>query len=312
MSRRTRSKGHELTNILRTDDFQAYLMLIPWTVGFAAFTIFPIVWVLRYSFFSFDGYASRYVGLYNFIRLFLRDPDYWLSVVNTFIVGFGKLLIELPLAFVVALFLNRRMAGQSAFRTVFFMPNIISVAIVGLIFFFIFAAYQGIANNVLQELGIIKDPVNWFGNKWTSILVIGITSIWQNFGINMIFFLTGLQSIAREMYEAAGIEGASRMQQTRYVTIPMMAPMIQIIILNAVLGSLKMTDLVLVLTNGQPAGQSEVMMTFIFKKFFLIAEGVTGSVQIGYASSLGVISSIILGIVTILYLRVTRRMRSVY
>ena len=306
------SRAHHMTPILKSDGFQAYLMLIPWTIGFAAFTIFPIFWVLRYSFFSFDGYSSRYTGLYNFVRLFARDPDYWLSVVNTFIVGFGKRLIELPLAFVVALFLNRGMAGQSTFRTVFFMPNIISVAIVGLIFFFIFAAYQGIANNVLQAMGIIKDPVNWFGNKWTSLLVIGLTSIWQNFGINMIFFLTGLQSIPREMYEAAGIEGASRVQQIRYVTIPMMAPMIQIIILNAVLGSLKMTDLVLVLTNGQPAGQSEFMMTFIFKRFFLISEGITGSVQIGYASSLGVISSIILGIITILYLRVTRRMRSVY
>jgi raffinose/stachyose/melibiose transport system permease protein len=244
--------------------------------------------------------------------LFSRDPYYWRSVLNTFIVAFGKLIVEVPLALVLAVILNSSLKGRTFYRTVFFMPNILSVAIVGLIFFFLFAAYRGIVNNFLQFLGLIEDPVNWFGNKWTALLTIGITSIWQNFGIVMIFFLTGLQSIPAEMYEHASLVGASQFQKFIYITVPMLAPMIQVILLLAILGSLKMTDLVLVLTAGQPGGQSEVMMTYMFKHFFLIGEGAFGSPQIGYAASMGVITSIILGIITVVYLRMTRRMRTIY
>ena len=297
---------------LTQDQRQAYAMLLPWVVGFCLFTIYPIAWIFRYSFFSFDGFQKEYIGIENFVRLFARDPYFWKSVVNTFILAFMNLLVQIPLGLVLAVVLNSRLKGRTLFRTVFFLPNIISVAIVGVLFFFLFAAYQGIINNFLQFSGLIEKPINWFGNKWTALVSIAVSSIWQSFGIVMIFFLTGLQSIPLEMYEHANLEGASQFQKFINITMPMLAPMIQIILLLAILGSLKMTDLVLVLTSGQPGGQSEVMMTYTFKYFFIMGIAGTRTPQIGYAASLGVIASIILGIITFAYLRMTKHMRTIY
>jgi len=124
----------------------------------------------------------------------------------------------------------------------------------------------------------------------------------------MIFFLTGLQSIPDEMYEAATIDGASARQQFFRITLPMLAPVSQMVIMNALLGSLKVTDLILVMTNGAPNGKTEVMMSYIYKMFFTAET----SADWGYASALMMITAVMLGIVTVFYLRMTKRNSELY
>ena len=286
---------------------QAWLMLAPQLLGFVLFTVYPVIWIFRYAWYDFDGAKAIFVGFDNFVRLFTRDPYYWESLVNTFILSFGKLLIELPLALVLAVMLNSKLKGKTIFRTTYFMPNIVSVAIIGLIFYFMFDPFQGIINNLLLELKLISAPINWFGEKWKAMMVIATASIWQNFGINMFFFLSGLQNIPAELYECAEIDGASKWKQFTKITVPMLAPTLQIVTMLAILGSIKMTDLVLVLTNGNPAGQTNVVMTYIFKYFFKYGEG-AAIPQIGYAAALGLITAIILGIVTLIYMKLTKGM----
>ena len=137
-----------------------------------------------------------------------------------------------------------------------------------------------------------------------------IASIWQNFGINMLFFMTGLQSISAEMYEASEIDGASNTRQFFSITIPLLGPVMQMVVMNAILGSLKVTDLVLTLTNGGPYKQTEVMMTYIYKEFFG-DQGFTGK-NWGYAAALTVVTAGILAIVTLIYLRLTKKSDEVY
>ena len=288
----------------------SYFMIMPQFLGFLLFAIYPIIWVIRFAWFEFDGVTAHFNGIDNFIRLFTRDADYWLSLANTFILTFGKLAIELPLALLLAVVLNSKLKGKAFFRTMFYMPNVIGIAIIGLIFYFMFASFDGIVNNILLQFSIIKTPVNWFENKWTALVVIAIASIWQNFGINMLFFLSGLQSISKDLYECAEIDGASKIKQFFHITIPMLAPIMQIVTMLAIIGTIKMTDLVLVLTNGQPAGQSEVVMTYIFKYFFSTGEG-TQVPQIGYASSMGLVTAIVVGLMTIAYLKTTKKMSSI-
>lgn len=293
------------------DYIQSYLMISPQLIGFLIFTIYPIFWVLRWAWYSYDGVTAEYIGLQNFVRVFTRDPYYWRSVLNSFILSFGKLAVEIPLALILAVILNRKLKGRNMFRTVFFMPNIISVAIIGLIFSFLFASYAGIINSLLMKFGLVTKSVNWFGDKWTAMAVLAIASIWQNFGINMIFFLTALQTIPKELYECSEIDGATKLGQFFHITLPMIAPVTRIILMLAIIGSLKVTDLVLVLTNGEPAGQTEVAMTYVFKYFFSYGESASAA-QIGYASSLGVVTAVILGIVTLIYLRMTKKASSIY
>ncbi|MCU6710236.1 sugar ABC transporter permease [Paenibacillus sp. J5C_2022] len=297
--------------MFRKDAFQAYLMLSPQLIGFFVFAIYPIFWIFRWAWFDYDGIDAKFVGFDNFVRLFTRDPNFWDSMLNTFILSFGKLAVEIPLALALAVLLHGKIRGRHFFRTMFFMPNVVSVAIIGLLFYFMFATFEGIVNNMLFDWNWIDEPVNWFGNKWLALTVIAIASIWQNFGINLLFLLSGLLNIPADLYESAEIDGASRGQQFWHITIPMLAPVMQVVLMLAIIGSLKMTDLVLVLTNGQPAGQTEVVMTYIFKYFFKYGEG-SSVAQIGYASSLGLVTAVIIGIITVIYLLLTRRMNKVY
>lgn len=293
------------------DSIQGYLMLLPMLIGFALFTIYPILWLVRYAWFDYDGLSeAQYIGIENFIRAFNRDPEFWMSLLNTFIITFVKLLIELPLALILAVFLNAGRKINSVYRTAFFMPTIVSTAIVGLVFCIIFDPYQGIVNVLFKEAGLMNSATEWFSNKWTAMLVIVVASVWNGFGINMVFFLMGLQSVPKELYECADIDGATRGQQFFHITIPMLAPVMQVVIMLAILSSMKMADLVLVLTNGQPGGQTEVVMTFIFKRFFNF--GVDTSSQYGYGAALAVITAVIFGIITALYTRITRGMSRIH
>lgn len=295
----------------RSEIIQSYLMISPLTIGFILFSVYPIVWVLRYAWFEFDGVTSHFIGLDNFIRVFMRDGDYWSAVWNTIILSLGKLSVEIPLALLVAVFLNMKIRGSAAFRVIFFMPTIISTAIIGLIFYFIFASYNGILNNVLLDLHLIDAPINWFNDKWRAMTVLAVASIWNSFGINMIFFLTGLQTIPVDLYECAVIDGANGPQKFFHITLPMLYPIMQIIIMLALIGSMKVTDLVLVLTNGQPAGDTEVVMTYVFKYFFN-TDGEVKTPEIGYASALGMVTACIIALITLVYLWVTRRANRVY
>ena len=294
----------------QTNPLHAYAMLTPAMIGMFVFVIYPLIWVMRWCLFSYDGYYTAiYVGFDNFVRAFTRDPDFWESVLNTFIFAFGKLAIELPLALGAAYVLNKKFRGRNFCRTAFFLPTIISVAIIGIVFYYLFASYDGVINGILTALGWINSSIDWFANKWTAMAVLGIASVWQNFGINMIFFLTGLQTIPVELYESGDVDGVNAFQKFFRITLPMLGPVLTTVVMVALLGSLKVTDLVLVLTNGAPAGHTEVMMTNIFKKFF--GNYLTSS-DYGYGAALVVITAIILGIVTFVYLKVTKKSSEIY
>lgn len=291
---------------------QEILMITPMTIGFLLFSVYPIIWVLRWSFFKYNGYSEPvFVGLGNFIRVFSRDPAYWDSLKNTFLIAGMKMIFEIPLALVLAVLLNNKIKGSSFFRVVFFLPSVFSIAVVGLIFSILFGAYNGIVNAILKNIGLITQNISWFSDKGHAMFVIILVSLWTTFGLNMIYFLMGLQNISKSLYECAAIDGANEMQQFFYITLPLVAPILQLVLMLSVLGTMKMTDLILVLTNGAPGGSTEVVMTYIFKYFFSYGESAAMEVQFGYASSMAVVTALILGIVTLIYLKVSKKMQEV-
>ena len=291
---------------------QEILMITPMTIGFLLFSVYPIIWVLRWSFFKYNGYSEPvFVGLGNFIRVFSRDPAYWNSLKNTFLIAGMKMIFEIPLALVLAVLLNNKIKGSSFFRVVFFLPSVFRIAVVGLIFSILFGAYNGIVNAILKNIGLITQNISWFSDKGHAMFVIILVSLWTTFGLNMIYFLMGLQNISKSLYECASIDGANEVQQFFYITMPLVAPILQLVLMLSVLGTMKMTDLILVLTNGAPGGSTEVVMTYIFKYFFSYGESAAMEVQFGYASSMAVVTAVILGIVTLIYLKVSKKMQEV-
>lgn len=288
----------------------AYLMLSPVIVGFFVFTLYPQLWVLSLAFFRYDGFRDpTWLGLQNFVRVFQRDPLWWRSVWNTAYFTFGKLALELPLALVLAVVLNRNLFGRNFFRGLFFLPHVTSTAIMALVFYFIYAPYQGILNGLLISLGLASEPIDWLGPGGTAMISTMLVSVWQNFGINMVLFLAGLQAIPDDLYESAEIDGANSAQQFWHITIPALGRMLQVIVMLAIIGSLKSFDLFRVLTRGGPGTETTVMMLYIFNYFF--DRGALGSStipQYGYASALGVVATVIIAFVTGLYLWWSRRL----
>ena len=251
------------------------------------------------------------IGLENFIRAFTRDAAYWNSLKNTFLIAGLKMLIEIPLALILAVLLNNKIKGSAFFRVIYFLPSVFSIAVVGLIFSILFSAYNGIVNAVLRETGLIARNISWFSDKGHAMFVIILVSLWTTFGLNMIYFLMGLQNISQSLYECASIDGATQIQQFFYITVPLVAPILQLVLMLSVLGTMKMTDLILVLTNGAPGGSTEVVMTYIFKYFFSYGDNAARDVQFGYASAMAVITAMILGLITAVYLKISRKMQEV-
>lgn len=295
-------------NAVRT--LQSYAMISISLAGLALFVVYPLFWVVRYSVFDYKGYGTiTFVGFDKFVQIFRpTSKTFWDSIAHTFIFAIGKLIVEIPLALVLAFILTRKLRGANFFRAVYYMPSMVSVAVIGVIFFYLFRHEGGVFNTFLRLLG--GKGVQWFSNGWSAMLMLMIASIWQNFGLNMLFFMTGLQSISPEMYEAAAIDGASNTRQFFSITVPLLGPVLQMVLMNALLGSLKVTDLVLSLTKGGPGTDTSMMMTYIYGLF--MGEAGVGKGNWGYAAACTVITAIILGMVTIVYLRVTRKSSEIY
>ena len=292
-------------SFFRKDSTQAILMLSPILIGFFTFTYIPILYIIRYSVTDSNGFVANFVGLDNFVRIFTRDTAFWMSIINTLILTVGKLAIEIPLALFLAVLLNKSLFGSKFYRVMLFLPSIISTAIVGLIFTLMFAAFRGVINTMLINAGILASPVDWFATRWTALFVIGTASIWTFLGINIVFFLMALQGIPREIYESADLDGATGFRRFISITLPMIGPVFRVVLLNAIIGSLQVADLVLSSTKGGPNGQTEVVMTHIFKHFF----GLDGRrMEVGYASAMSVVTAVILCLITFVYLKTSKKM----
>lgn len=288
---------------------QAYLMIAPQLIGFFVFTIYPIFWVFRYAFYDYDGIYARFIGIENFIRAFTRDPSFWMSILNTIIIAYGKLIIELPLALIVALILSSNaIKVKKIFSLGFYLPRVTGTAVNCLIFSFMFATVNGTVNNGLLNLGLISAPHNWFGDKWSAMSVIILQSLWSGLAANVLYFMAGVSNISEDVIEAAKIDGATKIQTFFRVTLPMLAPVVRVVLMLAMVNGMKIMNEVLLLTNGGPANSTNVVMLQIYKMFF----NSDGSPQYGYASALGVITTFVIGILTFIYLKISKKADSVY
>lgn len=294
---------------IKKDSTQAVFMLTPMLIGFCLFTYAPILYILRYALYESNGFKETFIGLENFVRVFSRDKAYWSSLLNTIILTFGKLAVEIPLALLLAVLLNKGRKGTGFFRITLFLPTVISAAIAGLIFSLMFASFNGTVNGLLQSAGFIDKPISWFSQKGSALFVIGFASVWNNFGINMIFFLMALQSVPKELYECASLDGVNPFQRFFKVTLPMIGPTFQVVLLNAIVGSLKMADIILSTTNGQPGGKTEVVMTYVFKYFF----GYDGrAIEVGYASSMAMVTAVVLALISFVYMKSSKKLGNSY
>lgn len=287
------------------------LFLAPSVILTLTLGIYPLIWMLRYMFYDYAGYGEAlFTGLDNFSRL-LRDTLFWESVRNTFIFAGGKLLLTLPLSLLLAVILNGRLRGSNLLRGIYFMPTVISTAVISVVFYNIFNSYNGMVNTVLMKLHLVSQPVDWLGPKHAMLTVI-LVAVWGAVGNYMLLFLAGLQSIPQDLYESASIDGANAGRRFWNITLPMLAPVAQMVIMLAIIASLKGYESIMVITEGGPIGKTEVMYLYLYKLLFPVSTGSPVTQQLGYGSAVGFATAVIVGAVTGLYFFFSRKMNKVY
>ncbi|MGL4324357.1 MAG: carbohydrate ABC transporter permease [Beijerinckiaceae bacterium] len=271
------------------------LFLPPALLLFTLFVVLPIGEAAWYSGFNWNGFGSpkNWIGLDNY-RFVLENRAFGLAIRNNLLIIAVSLIVQLPLALALAIVLAEKFRGAVVLRMLFFLPYILAEIATGLIFSFV---YDG-------NYGLLAAIYGWFGaeaphllaNPKTSMLAILIVVVWKYFGFHMMLFIAALQSLDKNIIEAARIDGASRWQVLRHVVIPLMYPTIRLSIFFAIVGSLQLFDLVMPLTRGGPADSSHTMVSFLY------TFGVT-RIRVGFGSAVGVILFLICVIFAFTYKR---------
>lgn len=297
-----------ITKIQSSEQIQCYLLLAFPIIGFFAFTLYPILWAASKSFFFYNGadINTRLTGMENFISL-IKDAGYWNSWVFTLKFTLWKMVFEIPGALILAVLLSKLRKGGGFFRGAFYMPNVISIAIVGVIFTNLFD-YFGFINALLKSCNLT--PLDWFSKNSSATIVLVAGSVWATFGINVLYFSSALTNVPEDVYEAAAIDGAGGFTKFFRVTVPMIAPVFQTILLLAINGTLHVSEYIIAVTNGAPAGTTNTVGSYIISKF--VPGFSSGSPNIGYGCAMSIVTSVIYGCVAWIYMKASRKMSEVY
>ncbi|WP_431803112.1 carbohydrate ABC transporter permease [Halobacillus andaensis] len=243
------------------------------------FAIVPIIISFYYSVMEWDGFTQmQFIGLANFQEA-LSDPIFWTALKNNLFVVAASVFGQIPIALVVALVLNRKLKGGKIFRTIGFMPVVISTVIISLVWGMMYNSRRGLFNQLLENVGLGELGQNWLGDPQWAMISVCITIIWQFVGLYLIIFLAALQNIPQDLYEAADIDGASGWKKTKHITIPMLRPTIIVAVILCISGSLRTFDLIYVMTAGGPGHATEVLAMYMFDQTF-------SSTRYGYGSAL--------------------------
>lgn len=246
------------------------VFVLPALIIFAVIVLIPIFVSIRYSTLNWDGIGkAQFVGVQNYIDLFTGNTDgFPRSISNALILAGLSVFLQLPLALFFALSLARGIKGESFYRTIYFIPVIISTVAIGQLWMKIYHPSYGMLNTFLISVGLKSLTREWLGRMDTALLAAFIPIVWQYIGYHMLLMYASAKSISTEIYEAAKIDGASTIATAFRITIPLIMPMIKICVTFAVIGSIRSFDLIYILTNGGPVHATEVPSTLMFNTIF--------------------------------------------
>lgn len=267
----------------------AYTFVGPALLVLCAFIVYPAVYSFLLSFHEWAGFTPEwgpFVGLDNYIQL-LRDEIFWKAAVNSVLFVAIRTPLEVGIAFGLALLLNQNIPGRSFLRTMFFVPVVMSLIVVTLIFQRILEPNAGLLNTFLRSVGLDSLAHPWLADPATALPAVIFVSVWKNVGFSLVILLAGLQGLPNEVIEAAKCDGANRWELTSRIVAPLMKPIIAITVVLSVIGGLKVFDLIFIMTRGGPSYATEVFATMLYREAFDLNE-------MGVASALGVIMVLVI------------------
>lgn len=265
--------------------------ILPNFLGFALLTLVPVVTLFYMSFTNWNVFGKAdWIGLANFQRL-LGDGSFRMSVLNTLYYSVMHIPLTIVVSLGLALLLNNKLRGIAFFRTAAFFPYITSIVAIAVVWNLLFSPDYGPINQILRFIGF-ENPPGWLTSSEWAMPAVVIVSTWRDMGYYMILFLAGLQTVPRELHEAARVDGANVFQRFFNVTLPCLRPTMFFVTVMLTINSFKIFDLILVMTNGGPGQATLVLSQFIYKKGFEES-------QFGYASAAAVALFFLCIVVTI-------------
>ncbi len=282
-----------------------YSFVLPALILFAIFNIYPFLLIFKLSVSQWDGITPqmKFVGLAHFKQLILHDNIWWQSIWHGLYLTLLALIIQNVFALILALIVDKGIKAGQIYRVIFFLPPVLSFIVVGLIWYWIYDGNYGLLNYFLNLIGMGHLKQVWLANPKTALTCVGVVNMWKGFGWGFIILLAGLQSIPRDLYEAARVDGASKYQIFWHITVPLMIPVFVLVSILTILGTMQIFDLIIALTGGGPANHTEVPITQMVNRYLF------GRNVYGYACAAGLIFGFILLIVSILQILVSKRVK---
>lgn len=266
-----------------------WLFILPTVIGLIILNIIPIFQTIYQSFFKTGdfGKGNIFVGLENYSKVF-GDSEVWQSLINTLKYAIVEVPFSIAIALVLAVLLNRKMRGRSVYRTIIFLPMVAAPAAVAMVWRWLFNSDFGLINNVFHV------HVKWVSDPKIAVFAVAVIGVWSILGYNMVLFLSGLQEIPGDYYEAASIDGATGIKSFFHITIPLLSPTIFFVLVTRVIGALQVFDLMyMVMDKSNPALDKTQSLVYLFYKYAFINK------NMGYGSTIVVLLLIITMIVTV-------------
>jgi multiple sugar transport system permease protein len=277
-----------------------YLFLSPYLIMVVVFLIYPIfsgLWISLHEW-AILGNERPFVGLANYIQVF-KDDVFWKSLANTvyFVVLSTPLLVILGLLF--AIFLNKEIPGRTFFRAAIFLPYLLSISVVGMLWLWLLQPRHGLISYYLGRISFLSPlaQINWLGDPKYAMPSIAITTLWWTVGFNMVLFLAGLQDIPKELTDAAKIDGTNALQEFWYITLPLLQRITLFVVIMQIIRSFQIFGQVYIMTGGGPYGATRVLVQYIYENGFKYW-------KMGYASAMAYVMLVIIMFFTFLQLKI--------
>ncbi|WP_366142776.1 sugar ABC transporter permease [uncultured Oscillibacter sp.] len=283
------NKGLKLSAAAKREQNWAYIMVAPTILGLVVLNLWPFVQTLYTSFCEHLGFGNyKFVGFQNYIDIFQR-PEFWRATWNTIYFCILTVPLGLFLSLLVAMLLNAKVKGKGAFRTIFFLPMVCAPAAVTMVWRWIFNGEYGILN---QAMGT---HIGWITEPGVVMIACALVSIWSNIGYDAVLLLAGLQNISKSYYEAASIDGASKVTQFFHITLPMVSPTLFVVMIMRLMASVKVYDLIyMMVEDTNPAVTSVQSLMYLFYRESFVA-GSRGS-----GSAIVIWTVLLIGLVTVI------------
>lgn len=285
----------------RSGRLTPYLFILPAAAIYGVFLLLPLGQTAVMSFWKWDGLSPNYkwVGLDNYVRM-LGDESVWSAALNNAKwVALAVFPILIGLALAVAL-QQARPRGRTAYRAIYFLPYVLPTVVIALAWGWIYHPTFGTLNSALRAIGLDALTQNWLGDPNIALVALATAANWAGYGFCMTLFLAGLNAVDPALYDAAKVDGATGWQRFRYVTLPSIANTTNIVVLIVFINTVRVFDIVFVLTAGGPAGSTEVLGTKIYRETYQ-------NLDIGYGSAIAMFMVFVILVMTVAYLRTRER-----